>query len=211
MSKPVFLFDICNVMIHVGVKELEARLSAAAGISGAHIYGNHVRDDLVAVETGKMRGTDYFLKIKQSLNLDWIYEDWIVLWMELFSINPVGRNLFLDLKRKGYRVCTLSNLADYNKLAIDRKFPGFLSESFRNFLSFEMGLHKPDARIYAAVCQALKVAPSDCLFLDDSLENVQGAQVAGLRSVQFSNNALDHVIAEIKAFAQSGVRNLPIP
>ena len=51
-------------------------------------------------------------------------------------------------------------------------------------ISTEIGTCKPDPRMYAAICERLNVAPSDCLFVDDREPNLAGAMDFGMRAVQ---------------------------
>jgi 2-haloacid dehalogenase len=44
---------------------------------------------------------------------------------------------------------------------------------------------KPDRRIFELLCDRAAVAPSDCLFIDDSPANVAGARQAGLSAHHF--------------------------
>lgn len=47
------------------------------------------------------------------------------------------------------------------------------------FLSFQIGLLKPDADVFQHVAKAVALEPSRVLFLDDNLINVEGARHAG--------------------------------
>jgi HAD superfamily hydrolase (TIGR01509 family) len=47
------------------------------------------------------------------------------------------------------------------------------------FLSYELGLVKPDPRIFAAVANQLPVEPARILFLDDNAVNVEAGAAAG--------------------------------
>ena len=50
----------------------------------------------------------------------------------------------------------------------------------QRFLSFEMGLVKPDREAYGYVVDALDLRPDQVLFLDDNEINVEGARAVGL-------------------------------
>lgn len=50
--------------------------------------------------------------------------------------------------------------------------------------SCDLGVLKPDARIYASTLDALGVAPGEAVFIDDLTHNLHGAQAIGLRAVQ---------------------------
>jgi 2-haloacid dehalogenase len=66
-----------------------------------------------------------------------------------------------------------------------RRF-GFL-ERFRGIVvSGELGMMKPDARIFRHLTQTHGLDPAACLFIDDSPKNVAGARAAGLRALHFT-------------------------
>ncbi len=56
---------------------------------------------------------------------------------------------------------------------------------------------KPEARIFALLCDRAGLAPTDCLFIDDSEKNVLGARAAGMDAVHFTDPAaLEAALAE---------------
>jgi epoxide hydrolase-like predicted phosphatase len=54
-------------------------------------------------------------------------------------------------------------------------------------ISAEVGLAKPDPRIYRLAVEQLGVAPSEAVFVDDVAENAAGARAAGLQAILFAN------------------------
>jgi HAD superfamily hydrolase (TIGR01509 family) len=58
-----------------------------------------------------------------------------------------------------------------------------LDELDFRFLSFELGLVKPDPEVFEMVAAQLPVPREQVLFLDDNLLNVDAANVAGFRAV----------------------------
>ena len=55
--------------------------------------------------------------------------------------------------------------------------------------SREVGIEKPDRRIYEITCQELGVHPGDVVFLDDLEANVVAATQLGMRAVLFQSTA----------------------
>ena len=53
-------------------------------------------------------------------------------------------------------------------------------------ISGEVGLVKPDARIYSLAAERLGVPVGECLFVDDFVENVAGARAAGMQTLHFA-------------------------
>ncbi len=73
-----------------------------------------------------------------------------------------------------------------------------LTEAFDfRFLSFELGLVKPDAAIFDAVAARLPVARDRVLFLDDNAVNVDAAEAAGFaaRHVRGVGGARDALVS----------------
>ena len=55
--------------------------------------------------------------------------------------------------------------------------------------SCEVGLVKPDPRVYRLLCDRLAVAPGELVFLDDRPENVQGAGELGIQALLHETTA----------------------
>jgi putative hydrolase of the HAD superfamily len=63
----------------------------------------------------------------------------------------------------------------------------FISLFDRVFLSYEMGLKKPDKRIYEKVVEEIGAKPEQCLFFDDLEENLNAAKEVGLKTHHISH------------------------
>jgi epoxide hydrolase-like predicted phosphatase len=67
--------------------------------------------------------------------------------------------------------------------------------------SHEVGMGKPDPRVYRLACDRLGVRPDETVFLDDVAESVAAAREVGISAVQFRDNAqaiaaIDALLAE---------------
>ena len=56
--------------------------------------------------------------------------------------------------------------------------------------SSEVGLRKPDRRIYLLTCERLAVAPTAAVFIDDNRENVEAARAVGMEVIHFGEDPL---------------------
>ena len=84
--------------------------------------------------------------------------------------------------RERTTVALLSN--GTTRLRRDLHVLDLLDEFDHIFNTAELGIAKPDPDVFRVVCDALGVGPGDALFVDDLLENVEGARTAGLRAHQ---------------------------
>ena len=55
------------------------------------------------------------------------------------------------------------------------------------FNSARLGIAKPDPEAFLAVARALDTAPERCLFVDDTVPNVEGAREAGMQAEPFTD------------------------
>ena len=54
--------------------------------------------------------------------------------------------------------------------------------------SAEEGIRKPDPKIYLLTCEKLSVKPEECLFMDDSLENIESAKKLRMKTIWWNKN-----------------------
>ena len=50
-------------------------------------------------------------------------------------------------------------------------------------LSYEVGVRKPDKRIYVEALQRLKLRPEECVFVSDAISDLEGARKLGLKTI----------------------------
>jgi epoxide hydrolase-like predicted phosphatase len=67
--------------------------------------------------------------------------------------------------------------------------------------SHEVGIAKPNPRIFELACKRLGVQPTEVVFLDDVEANVIAAREAGIHAILFQETA--HAIADIQACLQA--------
>ncbi len=68
-------------------------------------------------------------------------------------------------------------------------------------VSYEVGVAKPDPRIYRICIGRLGVDPKESLFVDDREENVEAAVRLGIRTLHFTG---DHSVDELRALVLKG-------
>jgi len=89
------------------------------------------------------------------------------------------------LRAAGYTVGILSNLPHPIAQSL-RNTPGFLEHFDHVTFSCDLKLFKPQSAIYEHSFRGLKVAPEETLFIDDKIENVEGARASGMHAELFS-------------------------
>jgi len=56
----------------------------------------------------------------------------------------------------------------------------------KHYLSYKLGVMKPERAFYAQVLEDAHHKPDETLFVDDVLENIKGAEKCGMRAIQFT-------------------------
>jgi HAD superfamily hydrolase (TIGR01509 family) len=92
----------------------------------------------------------------------------------------------IDRLRRQYTVSILSNTNPPHIEQV-RRDSDILDHVDFCFLSYELGMIKPDRIIFDTVCQRLECRPEEALFVDDGMPNVAAARAAGLHAEQVTS------------------------
>lgn len=115
-------------------------------------------------------------------------------WNSMVGSIPQPRMDFLQQLKKDYRLFLLSNTnsihaRDFTKKLNEQFGSGCLEKLFDGiYLSFQTGMRKPDAEIYNKVMAENQLSPSETVFIDDSIQHVEGARRAGLTALHLDLN-----------------------
>ena len=118
---------------------------------------------------------------------------------QFWSADQVNEELveLIHRLRTNYKIGLLSNAWDDLRQVLKTRLPiGHLFDDL--VISAEVGLGKPDPRIYLLATQRLGVAPGEAIFIDDVLANVDAARAAGLNAVHYQNNP--QLLADLKLY-----------
>lgn len=96
--------------------------------------------------------------------------------------------------RPSYKTGILSNSADGARREEQRRY-GFEQLVDVIVYSHEVGLAKPDPRVYRLTEQRLEVQPADVVFVDDAVANVEAARELGWTAVHHRDT--EQTIAEV--------------
>lgn len=175
-----FVFDIGGVLLNFDLAEL-AQIAGRGNFRAAEaLLQLREHDSLREVESGFISGADYFDRYVRPHAPHWSFRDLVEGWKAIFSENPEGLELLRYARSRGAAVYFLSNIADFNKIAIEERFPGFFALGDRSFLSCDMGCIKPDPEIFRRVLDETGTPPGRCVFLDDTPGHVESARKMGI-------------------------------
>ena len=181
MDRPdVVVFDLGGVLAQFGGVE---RMRVLAGIDDdEELWRRWLTCDWVRrFERGTCSAEDFAAGVVGDWELALTAEGFLAEFRE-WLVGPLpGAEELVRQVRAAVPVAVLSNTNHVHWEAGAGRWP--LLEHFdRSFLSFEIGMVKPDPEIFEHVVQALAVDADGVLFLDDNRLNVEQARAVGLRA-----------------------------
>lgn len=188
MMPTIILFDFGGVLVDLDKQRcLEA--FAALGFDASPYLGAFGQKGVFeGVETGQTTLDDFCQAIRQlGIQPEATDEDILKAWGAFLVGVPANRLELLLRIKQHYRTAVLSNTNEVHwGLAKDDYFRyqgRHVDDFFQDiFLSYELGVCKPDVRIFEQVIERLGVPPADILFLDDSERNCEVARQCGMQA-----------------------------
>lgn len=193
-----FIFDYGGVLVSHQTDADHEKMAGIAGVPKA-LFTEAYWAERVEYDRDHISGFDYWQKVAQRCNktlsqdvVDQLIEYDNVSWMQF---DQVMWDWIGQLRAAGKRVAILSNmprdLGDALKTRTDK-----LSQFDHMTLSYEVKAAKPEAAIYEHCLNGLELAAEETCFFDDRIENVQGAELLGIRAVQFTSR--DEVLLRVR-------------
>lgn len=100
-----------------------------------------------------------------------------------------------ELKSKGYRALYLSNFS--KKAETDCAYAlDFIPYMDGGILSYQEKVIKPMPEIYQMLIDRYDLVPQECVFMDDTPANLEGAEKFGIYTIHFINQA--QAVAELR-------------
>ncbi|WP_375261962.1 HAD-IA family hydrolase [Palleronia sp.] len=120
-------------------------------------------------------------------------------------IRPEALQTFDICSANGIRLAILSNELDLFYGADFREKLPFLAQFDVVVDATHTGILKPDPRAYAEVLDRLALPAAECVFIDDQLRNIRGADALGLGTIHFDVRApRDSYIRALDALGLTG-------
>ena len=88
--------------------------------------------------------------------------------------------------RPRFKTGTISDAVPGTRQAVSQHVNGDVFDV--SVFSAEEGVQKPDAEIYTRALSRLGVAPQEAIFVDDRLENVEGARRVGMHALHYTGS-----------------------
>jgi len=188
-AKPpeAYLFDMGNVLIDIDVDLAFEHWSAVTALDKDTLRECFVMDEAYrAFEIGEIDTHEYLKSLRRSMNIDIDPGDLLAGWNAILLDELPGVRALLERLRDVAPIYIFSNTNAAHQKLWSVKLADILELSEAVFTSWEIGLRKPDVESFLHVAEQMQIAPENILFFDDAIENIDGAQAAGMRTVHVS-------------------------
>lgn len=196
MKIEAVIFDLGRVLVEVDLTRGIFRYSPEdRGRSEKEVLDILMQDDFYRrYATGTIGAEDFAAEICRRLNLDLDYEGFKRIWNDVF-VEIEGMHELVQKVAANFRVGLLSDVGPMHWEYLRAWLP--VLNFFPNpTLSYLSGVLKPDARAYRLAGEQVDCKPQSCLFIDDRIENVQGAKQVGMQALQFTG--IEKLQADLK-------------
>jgi HAD superfamily hydrolase (TIGR01549 family) len=189
ISPPRFLyFDLGNVLVmfdhHLAARNLGALLGCAPERVWDFVFAGGLNARL---DAGNLTTDELDELLCQEFGCRPPFEQLNLAGSEIFELNYSMNAVLGRLAGAGYRLGLLSNTSDLHWRYLTRDRYWLIPDAFEQLvLSFQVGLMKPDPRIYRLAAEQAGVEPHEVFYVDDLPVNVAGAREAGLDAVQYT-------------------------
>jgi glucose-1-phosphatase len=184
MSVEALLFDVGGVVIEIDFGRALASWAAAAGAPVDTLRARFSFDDAYQRhERGEIAAGEYFAALRSSLRIDVPDAALVTGWNAIYVKEVPGMRALLGTIADRFPIYAFTNSNPTHHAFCSVHYAGVLERFRKVFMSFEMGLRKPERAAFETIAAAIDVPLDRILFFDDTPANVEGARSIGMPAV----------------------------
>jgi len=184
------IFDLGGVILNINY-QLTYNAFQELGVKDfTSLYNQFTLNSLFGdLETGRIEKVEFLAEMQKHTPEGTTDQQIIDAWNAMLLDFPVRRLQILQQLRQHYGLYLLSNTNAIHHEAFNhilqqsRGIPSLDVFFDKAYYSHLMGLRKPDKESYQLVLEENGLNPSETLFIDDTLPNIEGAKLVGLQTL----------------------------
>ena len=179
------IFDLGAVILNINYQNTIDEFTKLGVNNAATFYSKKVQTNLFnQIETG-MISSNEFLKALQketkNANINQVEKAWNAMLLDL----PEERVQLIKKLKNNHTIYLLSNtnaihIDAFKKQLGNRKWLAFCKLFDKMYLSHELGLRKPDVKIFEYILNEQKLKAEEVFFIDDSPQHIASAKKIGI-------------------------------
>ncbi|MDE2814486.1 MAG: HAD family phosphatase [Gemmatimonadota bacterium] len=201
------LFDLGGVVIEIDFDRVLWRWETISALSFAELKSTfHFDTAYQRHERGEIDGADYFAYLRNLLKLDGSDDEIVAGWNAVFVTEIPTVLAAISKARKQFPCYAFTNTNPTHLAAWQADYPAIFRSFDKIFISFDLGLRKPERLAFDAIVADIGVAHANILFFDDTRENIAGAEAAGLQTVYIqSPDDIHYALENLNGSCKDGI------
>jgi len=182
------IFDLGGVFFNIDYALTEKAFINLGVHNFSALYNQHKASDLFELlETGKISPENFYQSFRNISNTQLTNEQIKNAWNAMLLSLPKERIYWLQIIKSNYKIFLYSNtnqihydcfIKTANAISPNNNFNNLFIKAYYSHLC---GFRKPYTESYIKILQEQQLNPSETLFIDDTLVNIEGAAKAGLQ------------------------------
>ncbi len=181
----LYIFDLGNVIVDIDFNRVLGAWSDFSRVPLANLKQSFTMGEAFHQhERGEISDEDFAKAMCEEMEMPLSYEQFSTAWQAVFvALRSEVIDIMHKLRAQGHRVVVLSNTNRLHTTYWPEQYPEIQAAADHIYLSQEMGMRKPEARIYQQVLSLEGFSADDAIFFDDNADNIAGAEQLGITSI----------------------------
>jgi putative hydrolase of the HAD superfamily len=193
MAYDAVILDLGGVIINLDYNKTIRAFEALGMSDFKTVYSQAAQTNLFDdFETGKVSAQHFINSLLPHLKEGTSPNKVVHAWNAMILDVPQKKLELLETLKKRFPIFLLSNTNELHIPAVRREFAKVSTLPMEHFftkmyLSHEVKMRKPNAEVFEFVCKENNLNPTNTLFVDDSIQHIEGAKMIGLNAEYLSN------------------------
>ena len=199
------VFDIGDVIIDIDVAAAVGKFQELAVVDFSKLISHSAQESIFnRFEMGKISAAEFRKELRAYLKPEVSDEEINAAWNSILVAYPPEKFALLKELKTRYRTFTLSNTNEIHIETFNESVKALFGQDFasffhRTYYSHQLGFMKPHKEIYELVMQKENLIADETFFVDDKMENVEGAKAVGWHAYHLTDrNKLHDLLARLK-------------
>ncbi|AKP33706.1 glucose-1-phosphatase [Yersinia aleksiciae] len=185
----LYIFDLGNVIVDIDFKRVLGVWSKLSGVPLATLSERFTMGEVFQQhERGEVSDEDFARQLSDEMGVSLSFEQFAEGWQAVFvALRPEVIAIMHKLREDGHRVVVLSNTNRLHCNHWPQHYPEVAAAADHMYLSQDLGMRKPEARIYQHVLNAENIPAEQAVFFDDVEANIIAARIEGITAIHVTD------------------------
>ncbi|EKN4931872.1 glucose-1-phosphatase [Yersinia enterocolitica] len=185
----LYIFDLGNVIVDIDFKRVLSVWSKLSSVPLATLSERFTMGEVFQQhECGEISDEDFARQLSDEMGLSLSFEQFAEGWQAVFvALRPEVISIMQKLRAEGHRVVVLSNTNRLHCNYWPQHYPEVAAAADHMYLSQDLGMRKPEARIYQHVLSAENISAEQAVFFDDVEANIVAARIEGMTGIHVTD------------------------